>query len=193
MALGGSARFSDPLGFDALSIEASYSPDPSLPGKERLTSPLICTMHAGRPESRGIAADFYDLFGPTKRSLAGYNGYVGYDLPLAFEPPEIARLHRQGRLLRRPRHLAGRAKRDFTVQSPVHSRRRLRPIGHAGSPGAVDDETGHGWSIMATANGATATSYRASPVPSTSASRCRSIIPRSGCAPAPASPPATRY
>ena len=33
-------------------------------------------------------ADFYDLFGPTKRSVAGYNGYIGYNLPLDFEPPK---------------------------------------------------------------------------------------------------------
>ena len=88
VGLGASARFSDPLGFDWLALDTSYSPDHALPSKERLH--FIADAHAG-DWTTGAAwnrADFYDLFGPTKRSLAGYNGYVSYDRPLIYDPPQ---------------------------------------------------------------------------------------------------------
>ena len=45
---------------------------------------------SGSPSGRlGLnwnAGDFYDLFGPTKRSREGYSGFVGYDRPLIYSP-----------------------------------------------------------------------------------------------------------
>ena len=64
-----SARFSDPLGLDWLALDTSYSPDDALPSRERLH--FAPTAHHG-DWTTGAAwngADFYDLFGPTKRSL----------------------------------------------------------------------------------------------------------------------------
>ena len=51
VAVGGHARFSDPLGMDGLNLTLSYSPDSSLESKERCT--LRCcigTRLVGRPE-----------------------------------------------------------------------------------------------------------------------------------------------
>ncbi len=151
VAVGGSARFSDPMGFDSLGIEASYSPDPTLPGRERVH--LAADLHHTR-WSTGVAwngADFYDLFGPTKRSLAGYNGYVGYDLPLAFELPKVvdfsARVAYYGDLDTLPgaQNVTSPSSHLFTADTG------LVGADTRASPGAVDDETGHSWSIMATA------------------------------------------
>ena len=152
VALGVSARFSDPLGFDAAAVELSYSPDNKLPAKQR--THFAANMHHTR-WSAGVAwngADFYDLFGPTKRSLAGYNGYVGYDLPLAFDPPQsadfMANVAYYGDLDTVPG--------AQNVTSPS-SHLLTADTGFEGSdlrssPGAVDDEAGNSWSIMTTAN-----------------------------------------
>ncbi len=143
VALGASARFSDPLGFDSLSVEASYSPDQTLPSRER--AHFAADLHHTR-WSTGVAwngADFYDLFGPTKRSLAGYNGYVGYDLPLAFDLPKTvdytARVAYYGDLDTLPgaQNVTSPSSHLFEADTGfVGSDTRS-------SPGAVDDEAGH--------------------------------------------------
>jgi hypothetical protein len=82
------ARFSDPVGFDTLALTAGYSPDDSLPGKERGHAEAKFQHAMWTGGLRWNAADFYDLFGPTKVSRAGYSGYVGYDRPIIYDLPE---------------------------------------------------------------------------------------------------------
>ena len=56
VALGASARFGDPLGYDSLDLDASYSPDHALsPARSACTSRPIFTTPAGLSESRGTA------------------------------------------------------------------------------------------------------------------------------------------
>jgi hypothetical protein len=152
VALGATARFSDPLGFDSAALEASYSPDSSLPSQQR--THLAADLHHGR-WSTGAAwngADFYDLFGPTKRSRAGYNGFVAYDLPLAFDPPKIVNFNANvayyGDLDALPgaQNVPSPSSHLFTAETGfVGSNTRA-------SPGAVDDEAGQSWSITAHGN-----------------------------------------
>jgi hypothetical protein len=149
VAIGANARFSDPSGLAWLHVDASYSPDDSLPSKERLHAAV--TAHI--PEwTAGVAwnrADFYDLFGPTKRSLPGYNGYVTYDHFLTYDPPQtmdiMAKVAYYGDLVTLPgfQNVLSPTSNLFTADvglSSVDTRR---------SPGAVDDETGHTWSLKA--------------------------------------------
>ena len=152
VALGANARFGDPLGFDSANIELSYSPDNKLPAKQR--THFSADLHHTR-WSAGVAwngADFYDLFGPIKRSLAGYNGYIGYDLPLAFEPPKSADFSANVAYYGDLDTLPGA--QNVTSQS---SHLLTADTGFSGSdarasPGAVDDEAGRSWSITAHAN-----------------------------------------
>jgi len=152
--LGASARFSDPLGFDSASVEASYSPDHALPSKERLH--FAADLHHTR-WTTGVAwngADFYDLFGPTKRSRAGYNGYVAYNLPLVYDPPQTldfsAKVAYYGGLDALPgfQNVPSPSKNLFTADVG------LAAGDTRSSPGAVDAEGGHDWSISAHVNGA---------------------------------------
>lgn len=152
--LGASARFSDPLGFDWLAVDASYSPDAGLPAKERLH--FAAGAHHG-DWTAGVAwngADFYDLFGPTKRSLAGYNGYVSYDRPLVFDPPQtldfLAKVAYYGGLDTLPgfQNIVSPSKNLFSADAGFVA------VDTRASPGAVDAETGHSWSIKAHAYGA---------------------------------------
>ena len=154
VGLGLSSRFSDPMGFDALSVDVNYSPDHALPARQRLH------VTAGMRHSRWTAgaawngADFYDLFGPTKRSLAGYNGYVAYNLPLVFDPPETvyfnAKTAYYGGLDSLPgfQNVVSPSKNLFTADAGFVS------MDPRFSPGAVDSEAGHTWTINAHANGA---------------------------------------
>jgi hypothetical protein len=149
VAIGVNARFSDPVGFAWVNVDTSYSPHDSLPSKERLHA--MVTAHI--PEWTAGAAwnrtDFYDLFGPTKRSLAGYNGYVGYDHFFIYDPPQTmditAKVAYYGDLVTLPgfQNVLSPTSNLFTTDiglSSVDTRR---------SPGAVDAETGHTWSLKA--------------------------------------------
>ena len=150
VALGGNARFSDPLNFDWISVDTSYSPDDGLPAKQRLH---VSAEGHHKDWSAGAAwngANFYDLFGPTKRSLAGYNGYLAYDRALVFDPPRLHGLHCQGGLLRRPRHVARVSERGLAIPKSLYRGRRLCFVGHPTSPGAVDDEAGYTLVIQGT-------------------------------------------
>ncbi len=147
VALGAAARFSDPVVRVRVDADLSYSPDNGLPSKQRLHSSV--TAREG-DWTAGVAwngADFYDLFGPTKRSLAGYNGYLSYDRPLVFDPPRsldfIAKIAYYGELVTLPGFQ--------NVLSPVSNlwtgSAALVSVDTRSSPGAVDAETGYKWSI----------------------------------------------
>jgi hypothetical protein len=154
VGLGADARFSDPLGLDWASIDTSYSPDDRLPAKERLH---LSTEGRHKEWTAGAAwngADFYDLFGPTKRSRAGYNGHIAYDLPFVFDPPQfadlIAKVAYYGGLDSLPgfQNVPSPSKNLFTAEVGFVATDTRH------SPGAVDEETGHRWSIKAHAYGA---------------------------------------
>ena len=154
VGVGGSAHFSDPMGFDAADLDATYSPDDGLPAKQRLH--LSADFHHTRwtVGANWNGADFYDLFGPTKRSLAGYNGYLAYNLPLIYDPPQSmdfsARVAYYGDLDTLPGYQ--------NVISPTHNLFtadvNLVSVDTRSSPGAVDAETGHVWALTAHAYGA---------------------------------------
>jgi len=148
-AFGLSAVFTDPVGLDALKADLSYSSGGTLPARQRLHASV--DLHAGDWVVGGKwnGADFYDLFGPTKRALEGYSVYANYDRPLVFDPPQtldfVAKFAFYGGLNSLP-----------GFQNVLSPSRNLSLIS-AGfvsvdtllSPGAVDAEAGHTWSLMA--------------------------------------------
>jgi len=154
VALGASARFGDPLGFDSLDMDASYSPGDTLPTKERMH--FSADYHHTRWTVGFMwnGADFYDLFGPTKYSRAGESAYVNYDLPLIFDPPETmnftAKVAYYVGLDALPgfQNVPSPTKNLSTAQAGIVS------SDTRSSPGAVDAETGHSWSIAAHTYGA---------------------------------------
>lgn len=154
VALGGNASFTDPLGFDWVSVDTSYSPDHALPAKERLHFSAEGRHKEWTAGAAWNGADFYDLFGPTKRSRAGYNGYVAYDFALVFDPPHftdfIAKVAYYGGLDSLPgfQNVPSPSKNLVTAELGLTATDTRR------SPGAVDDEAGNRWSIKAHAYGA---------------------------------------
>ena len=153
-AVGVAARFSDPIGYAWVRSDLSYSPDDAYPSWQRLH---FSTEGRYKDWTAGVAwngADFYDLFGPIKRSLSGYNGYVGYDYALVYDPPVttdfVAKVAYYGDLDTLPgfQNVPSPSKNLFTAEAGfVASDTRH-------SPGGVDDEAGYRWSIKAHAYGA---------------------------------------
>jgi hypothetical protein len=154
VALGAAAHFSDPIGLDRLSVDASYSPDNALPSNERLHINVEGKHRGWTAGAAWNRADFYDLFGPTKRSLAGYNGWVGYDALLVVDPPRyaeiISKVAYYGDLTTLPgfQNVSSPSTQLFTAESGVIAGDLRR------SPGAVDDEAGYRWSLKGHVYGA---------------------------------------
>jgi hypothetical protein len=87
VAAGWHVRFEDPAQFHKLDLSASYSPDHDLPSDERLHANLRYETPMWRFEYWHNGADFYDLFGPTKRSRKGDAFVVDYDKALIYDDP----------------------------------------------------------------------------------------------------------
>jgi hypothetical protein len=154
VALGASARFGDPLGFDSLDLDASYGPDGGLPAKERMH--FTADFHHAR-WTVGLAyngANFYDLFGPTKYARAGENGYIAYSLPLVFDPPETLDFSTKVAYYIGLDALPGFQNVPSPTGNLATAQAGFASQDTRSSPGAVDSETGHSWSITAHAYGA---------------------------------------
>jgi hypothetical protein len=85
-------NLADPVGQTALHMSASYSPDTKLSSDER--QHLDVQFHHWRWDFRGSwnRDDFYDLFGPTKKSRRGYSLGVEWRDILVYDDPRFWRL-----------------------------------------------------------------------------------------------------
>jgi hypothetical protein len=154
VGLGASARFSDPLGYDSVDVDASYSPDGGLPTKERMH--FSTDFHHARWTAgfNWNGADFYDLFGPTKYSRAGENAYVNYNLPLIFNPPETMDFNAKVAYYVGLDELPNFQNIPSPTKNLSTAQAGLSASDTRSSPGAVDAETGHSWWITAHTYGA---------------------------------------
>ncbi|MDH4316162.1 MAG: hypothetical protein OEW68_15140 [Gammaproteobacteria bacterium] len=161
VSLGLKTNFSDALRLDALNIGASYSIDGDLPSEERpnisvdyrhtviSTSPLSGSWRLG---ARLNYADFYDLFGPTKRSMKGNRFIVGYEKTLIYDEPRrlglAVELNHFSNLDRLPRYQNVPVEFDklSTLEAELSYSHLRSSLGH------VDDEKGFTWRLGAAAN-----------------------------------------
>lgn len=90
-AFGMRLNLLDPLQLCGIDLNASYSPQRSLPEDQRIHLALTYRNWPLRVSATYNRAVFYDLFGPTKTSRKGYslgvqyNGYLYYDRPKTLE------------------------------------------------------------------------------------------------------------
>jgi hypothetical protein len=77
--------FEDPLQFASLGVIAAYTPTSNLPADERGHIDVFGRYQFWKAELAWNRSDFYDLFGPTKRSRKGYAAKLGYDWLLLYE------------------------------------------------------------------------------------------------------------
>lgn len=93
VALGWHADIADPVGLETLGITVSGSPASSLPQRERLHVDVDWRSLQWRVRYRHNHASFYDLFGPTKRSLRGDSLLVGYRQVIVSDEPRRLDFH----------------------------------------------------------------------------------------------------
>ncbi len=148
-ALGLHMRFSDPMGFSNASFTASYSPDDELDSSERAHAALRFQQEFWKAGLNYNAGDFYDLFGPTKRSREGYAGFLAYDRPVIYTPPETMNVSAEiafyGDLDALPnfQNVPSPSSKLVTFQTGVVHKNARSSIG------SVDDEAGLNWGALA--------------------------------------------
>lgn len=87
-AVGMRLNYSDALGLSGFDLTTSYSPDSDLPADERVHARLDFHHWQWHLTVKYNAGDFYDLFGPTKRSRKGYSVALRHKKTLLFDEPK---------------------------------------------------------------------------------------------------------
>ncbi len=97
-AVGARVDLSDPMRLNHASVAVSVSPWTSLPARERVHIRADYERYDWKGHAAWNAADFYDLFGPTKTSRKGYSFGVSHQSSLIFDEPKQLDLTIGGRL-----------------------------------------------------------------------------------------------
>ena len=158
------AVFSDPIGFNRLGIAASVTPNQAggEQGHFRVVHHYqrVDEMLPGSwtTEFNLNRADFYDIFGPTRVSRKGYSGELTYRRPIIYDLPRRMDLTTHVGYFGNLDELPYAQDVDVTFDSMARGSVRLDHSYLDRSLGAVDDEKGHKWSLVAGANHAASSS-----------------------------------
>jgi hypothetical protein len=90
-AVGMKLNFSDPVGFYTSDLSVSYTPSVGVPDDERWHGRFSFSHFDWSLNFRHNAADFYDLFGPTKTSRKGNSLGLQYEKTLIYDEPRTLR------------------------------------------------------------------------------------------------------
>jgi hypothetical protein len=142
----------DPLRFAIFGLTAAYTPERSLAGDERGHIDMTGRYLGWHGELAWNRSDFYDIFGPTKRSRKGYAAKGGYDDLLIYDEPRKLDLttdieyYDQLDTLPNAQNVPTTFTRLLTGKVGLHYTDVRRSIG------AVDDEKGLTWTLEADVN-----------------------------------------
>jgi hypothetical protein len=148
-AVGLQFNLADKVGLESVDLTATFSPNNGLPSGERLHLRLHAALRNWEFTATHNAADFYDLFGPTKTSRKGqslqlqYNKTLIYDEPSRFMDYSIQAAGYFG-LERLPdyQNIGIEQGRFFSLNAKLNYK-YLR-----GSLGAVEDEKGYHYQLV---------------------------------------------
>jgi WD40 repeat protein len=152
VAYGYRVNLSDPLSLTRINLTASYSPDHGLPSDERMHAQFEYQRYDWRARAAYNAADFYDLFGPTKTSRRGYVFGLGYDKLLLYDQPRKLTLSLDGTFYGNLDRLPDYQNVVATFHELFTVRAKLKYSNLRSSLGHVDDEKGQAWQIAAQNN-----------------------------------------
>jgi hypothetical protein len=152
IGVGYHVNVADPIQLLDLGFTAAYTPTGDLPGNERAHVDVTAQYLGWRGSLAWNRSDFYDLFGPTKRSRKGFAAKLGYDDLRIYEDPRKFVVSYDVEYYDKIDTLPNAQ----NVQTPFT---RLL-VGQVGlhyfdarqSLGAVDDETGYLWDVVAKVN-----------------------------------------
>jgi hypothetical protein len=145
-------NFLDPLYFAGGGITAAYSPDNKVPSNERTHFEINGGYLGWRGSLSWNRSDFYDLFGPTKRSRKGLAAKLGYDDYRIYEDPRRLTLSYDVEFydkidtLPNAQNVSSGFDRLAIAQFAARYTDPLRSLG------AVDDEKGTAWEFVVKAN-----------------------------------------
>jgi hypothetical protein len=142
----------DPLGFAQLGITAAYTPSTSLPSDERGHVDIYGRYKFFKAQLSWNRSDFYDLFGPVKRSRKGYAAKVGYDWNLIFDEPRRLDLFLDFAYYDKIDTLPSAQNIQTNFTRLLTGEARLFYTDVKRSIGAVDDEKGVTWELDYTGN-----------------------------------------
>lgn len=148
IGLGYHFNFADPLSFANLGITAAYTPDRNLPSGQRGHLNIKGNYLGWRGEMYWNRTDFYDIFGPTKRSQKGYAAKVGYDWLLIYDEPRKLEAKFDFAYYDQIDTLPGAQNVDTNFTRLTTSEIGLHYTDVRRSLGAVDGEKGLTWSAI---------------------------------------------
>ena len=152
VGLGYRFNIEDPLSFASVAITAAFTPDDKLRSDEKAHLEITARYLGFRAGLAYNRSDFYDLFGPTKRARKGYAATFGYDHLLILDDPRRLELitdvafYDKIDTLPTAQNVETTFDRLFTAELGLHFTDVHRSIG------AVDDEKGLQWNLVATYN-----------------------------------------
>jgi hypothetical protein len=151
-ALGVRLNFSDPLQLNRLNVSATYSPWGTLKADERIHLRAEYQRYDWRLRAQYNNADFYDVFGPTKKGRKGYLFGVGYKRSLIWDEPRSLGLELDGSYSGNLDALPAYQNVPVKVTTLGSLQARLVYSDVRGSLGKVDDEKGTKASFVAAAD-----------------------------------------
>jgi len=164
-AIGWAMKLQDPAQLHNFDVSASYTPDSNLDSGERFHFSAEYRALNWHARYWHNDADFYDLFGPTKRSRKGDAFMVGYEKALIFDKPRVLDFSADLAYYMGLDTLPGNQNvPTIRNQDILHGQLELNYTNTRKSMGAVDHEKGWQWDIVALAdrsNGETIPKLRA--------------------------------
>jgi hypothetical protein len=152
VGIGFHANFQDSLGIAQFGITAAYTPTGDLPSNERGHVEVTGRYRGWRGALSWNRSDFYDLFGPTKRSRKGYAAKLGYDDALIYDLPRSLELRYDLAYYDKIDTLPNAQNIDTAFTRLVTGEIGLHYTNVRRSLGAVDEEKGWAWSLVALAS-----------------------------------------
>jgi hypothetical protein len=142
----------DPLLFASLSVTASWTPDPDLPGNERGHLNVEGRYRGWRAGLFWNRTDFYDIVGPVERSRKGFAATLGRNWTLASDDPRKLELVADAGFYDRIDTLpwAQNIPTDFNRMFTLAAGLRFQELRK--SLGAIEDEKGATASLIAHAH-----------------------------------------
>jgi hypothetical protein len=152
IGVGYNLNFQDPLLFSSLGVTFAYTPDDNLAANERTHVDIRGRYEFWRAELSWNRSDFYDIFGPVKRSRKGYAAKLGYDWPVIYDKPRRLDInfdiawYDQIDTLPNAQNVGTNFTRLITTEVGAHYTDVRRSLG------AVDDEKGLTWALVYNGN-----------------------------------------
>ena len=146
--LGYRFNYSDPISFANFGLTAAWTPTGHLGSSERAHAEITGDYLGWRGSLSWNRSDFYDLFGPTKRSRKGLAAKLGYDDLLIYDEPRKLTLSYDAAFYDKIDTLPNAQNVGATFTQLLTAKLGLHYTDVRRSLGAVDDEQGIAWALV---------------------------------------------